>query len=277
MEKEIGSSEIHSSEMHFPENDSSSLSFPYICGVSAGACSALGYVSRQPERMKKCMIHENKKDSYFRVGNILRLKSLLDMDTLFDRYPNELIPFDYDTYFSSKVKCEIVVTNCITGKAEYLTENSDRKRLMDLCRASSSLPLMASMVYIDGVPYMDGGLSDSIPVVHALNKGYKKLVIVLTRNKGYKKETSLSQFRACLVQYRRYPELIKAIYHRADVYNRTVDLIERLERAGRVFVIRPQTGLIGRMEQDYRKLTDFYLHGYDLMREKEAELKDFLR
>ena len=118
------------------------------------------------------MIHREKEYSYYQgVRKFLKDKSLLNMDMIFDRYPNEIYPFDYDTFFASNMKCEIVTTNCVTGKAEYMEEHSDRERLMRLCRASSSMPLVSPMVNIDGVPYLDGGVADSVPIRHALKSG----------------------------------------------------------------------------------------------------------
>ena len=101
-------------------------------------------------------------------------KSLLDMDLIFERDPKELHPFDFDTYFASDMTCEIVVTNCESGQAEYYSEKEDGDRLMQLCRASSSMPLVTPMVEIDGVPYLDGGIADSIPLIHSMRSGYRK-------------------------------------------------------------------------------------------------------
>ena len=88
----------------------------------------------------------------------MKEKALMDMDMLFDKFPNEIYPFDFETYFASEMECELVVTmNCITGAAEYLSEDKDPERLMKICRASSSMPLAASIANVDGIPYMDGG------------------------------------------------------------------------------------------------------------------------
>ena len=140
------------------------VEFPYVVGVSAGACNAMDYVSGQVGRTRRCMIVENKEYSYISLKNILDKKSLFDMDMIFDRYPNEIFPFDFDEYFKSDIECEMVVTNCLTGEAEYLSEKQDRRRLMDICRASSSIPGMSPMVTIDGQLYLDGGAADSIPL-----------------------------------------------------------------------------------------------------------------
>ena len=142
-----------------------------VIGVSAGACNAIDYVSRQIGRTKKCMIHKEKEyDFYLGLRKMVKEKSMMDMDLIFDRYPKELIPFDFDTYFQSEMKCDQVVTNCETGKAEYLDERKEKERLLKICRASSSMPLAAPIVRIDGVPYLDGGLSDSVPIERADRK-----------------------------------------------------------------------------------------------------------
>lgn len=147
----------------------------HVIGVSAGSCNAVDYVSKQIGRTRDCMIHKEKEYSYYYgFRKFIREKSILDMDMVFDKYPNEIFPFDYDTYFASGIECEIVTTNCETGKAEYMTEDHDRERLMKLCRASSSMPLISPMVNIDGVPYLDGGLADSVPVGRALKKEMRR-------------------------------------------------------------------------------------------------------
>ena len=165
-----------------------STEFSYVTGVSAGACNAVDFVSKQRGRTRQCMILEDKEYSYISMGNMIKNRSLFDMDMLFDRYPNEIFPFDFDTYFQSNTECELVVTNCNTGEAEYLSEKEDRQKLMNICRASSSLPVVSPIVELDGEMYLDGGIADSIPVIHAMKKGFRKNVVILTRNYGYRKE-----------------------------------------------------------------------------------------
>lgn len=251
--------------------------FPYVAGVSAVACNATGYVSRQPGRMKKCTIITEKKNRYVTVKNTVKTHTLLDMDMIFQKYPDEIFPFDYDAYFQSDMQCEMVVTNCITGRAEYLGEDSSKKRLMEICRASSSMPLVTGMVMVDGVPCLDGGIADSIPVIHALKTGHNRLVIVLTRNKGYRKKESGKADRLYQMAYgKRYPKLVKALQNRARVYNKTMDYIDRWEKEEKVFVIRPEIKPVARLERDTGRLEEFYQHGYDLMEEEFQRMKWFL-
>lgn len=249
-----------------------------VIGVSAGACNAIDYVSRQIGRTKKCMIHKEKEyDFYLGLRKMVKEKSMMDMDLIFDRYPKELIPFDFDTYFQSEMKCDQVVTNCETGKAEYLDERKEKERLLKICRASSSMPLAAPIVRIDGVPYLDGGLADSVPIERALKKGRKKIIVILTRNEGYrKKKPSLGETRIYRAAYKKYPNLVRTILRRPYVYNKQMEQIEQLERKGEIFVLRPKIKTIGRMEKNYDRLTSFYEHGYLQMKEEYERLLEYL-
>ena len=254
------------------------LYISHVIGVSAGSCNAVDYVSRQPGRTRDCMILTDKKDDYVHgFRKAIKEKSLMNMDMIFDTYPNETFPFDFETYFQSEIKCEIVATNCLTGKAEYLDERQDRARLMKLCRASCSMPLLTPIVRVDGVPYLDGGLADSVPIQRALTYGNRKIVVILTRNPGYrKKRVSKGMARVYREAYRSYPDLLRAIMTRSLYYTRTMEQIERLEEEGRIFVLRPQVKTVSRLERNAEILTGFYEHGYHLMGREYDRLTEYL-
>lgn len=250
----------------------------YVIGVSAGSCNAVGYVSKQPGRTRDCMIQKDKEYSYYYgFRKFIKEKSLMDMDMVFDRYPNEIYPFDYDTYFASDIECEIVTTNCVTGRAEYMTEDSDKQRLMKICRASCSMPLICPMVNVDGIPYLDGGLADSIPIERAMEIGNGKSIVILTRNPGYRKKMpSRATVQLYRRAYKKYPNLIRSIVNRSIVYNRTMKLLEQQEAEGKIFVLRPLIPTVSRLEKNYDALMHFYEHGYRLMRKQYDELMRFL-
>lgn len=240
------------------------LKVPYVIGVSAGACNAVDYVSDQIGRTKKCMIDAQKDYSYITMKNFLRTGYLFDMDMVFDRFPNELVPFDFDTYFNSDTRCVMTTTNCLTGRPVYIEEKQNRTRMMAACRASSSLPFVSPIVKVDGIPMLDGGLSDSIPVKRAMIDGFKDNIVILTKVKGYRKpETSEKTYKMAEMIYGRYPHLVNALKNRNQAYNKTLDYIEKLEDRGRIFVIRPQFDGAGRVERDMDKLNIFYRHGYE--------------
>lgn len=252
--------------------------FSDVIGVSMGACNALGYVAGQRERTKNCIIIHNREDDYVNGPiRMLRKKSLMDMDMIFNEFPYKIHPFDFAAYFQSPMNCEIVATNCLTGAAEYLSEKQDEHRLMQITRASSSLPLLSQMTPVDETPYLDGGLADSLPLKRAMAIGNKKIVLVLTRNYGYRKEpTKKGLNRMYRKMYKEYPALLKTLQWRNEHYNQALTKIEQLELAGQIFVIRPQVHPVSRLEPNNEKLERFYQHGYEQMRERYDELQEFL-
>ena len=251
---------------------------PHVIGVSAGSCNAVDYVSKQPGRTRDCMIPTDKSGSYYYgFRKFVKERSLMNMDLIFDIFPNQIYPFDYETYFQSEIECELVATNCLTGKAEYFKEKSEKERLMKICRASSSMPLVTPIVKIDDVPYLDGGLADSVPLKHAMELGNDKVVVILTRNAGYrKKKISSGLAEVYRRAYRSYPNLVKAILTRSFYYNRTMNHLETLERQGKIFVLRPLVKPVARMERNTETLTAFYDHGYQLMEQEYGRLMEYL-
>lgn len=254
------------------------LYMSHVIGVSAGACNAVDYVSKQPGRTRDCMIPTDKSGNYYYgFRKFMKEKSLMNMDLIFDVFPNQLIPFDYDTYFQSETECEIVATNCLTGKAEYFQEKNSKEKLMKICRASSSMPLVTPIVNIDDVPYLDGGLADSVPLNRALHMGNEKVVILLTRNAGYRKKTvSKGMAEVYRRAYQSYPKLVKSILTRSFYYNKTMNQLESLERAGKIFVLRPLVKPVARLERNKDTLTAFYNHGYELMGQEYDRLMGYL-
>ena len=253
------------------------LEVPYVIGVSAGACNAVDYVSGQILRTKECMLDAQLDYELYGVKTMVKTKYFMNMDLIFDQFPNHDYPFDFKAYVKSPTRCLLTVTNCLTGRAEFIEEYKDRERMMAACRASSSLPFASPMVEVDGVPMMDGGIADSVPIKKAIADGFDHNIVILTRRKGYyKKEGNSSTVRLAKLYYHRYPNLAKALMQRGHVYNREMDLIDRLEKQGKVFVIRPEMPCVSRTERDLEKLEDFYWHGYEEAEKNYAKLKEWI-
>ena len=254
------------------------LYFSDVIGVSAGSCNAVDYVSRQPGRTRDCMIPTDKEGKYYYgIRDFVKEKSLMNMDLIFDKYPKELLPFDFETYFNSEINCQIVTTNCLTGKAEYMTEDSDNDRLMKLCRASSSMPLLTPIVNIDNVPYLDGGLADSVPIRRAQQMENEKIVVILTKNQGYRKSVlSPTMQRVYKTAYKSYPNLIRTIFRRSFEYNKTMNYLDQLEKRGEIFILRPQVKPVSRLERNKETLHAFYEHGYKYTERKFDDLMEYL-
>lgn len=239
------------------------IDFPFTVAVSAGACNGLSYMSKQRGRARRSNIDLYDEYRYVSLKYLFTQRNIMDFKLLFETFPQEICPYDYDAFFARKEKFIMVTTNCLTGEPCYLEEKTSPDRVIDIVKASSSLPFAAPMVQIDGTPMLDGGISDSIPVQYAINQGYKKHVIILTRNKGYRKQEKKNPFVKFF--YKKYPKLQEAINQRAATYNKTLDLIEELEARGEALVIRPEKPLqVSRIEKDINKLIELYNEGYEL-------------
>lgn len=239
------------------------IRFPYTVGVSAGASNGISYISGQRGRSRFSNIDLLKHYNYIGWRHFLRGRGYIDLDYIFYVYPERYYPFDYDAFFKAPERFEMVVSNCLTGQAEYLEEKRDRDRLLSVCKASCTLPVLCPITYVDGVPMVDGGVCDAIPVRHALEQGCDRLVLVLTRNKGYRKADK--DFYLPGFIYHQYPALREQLRTRYRRYNETLDFIEQLEREGKAIVIRPEKPLrVGRTGHDPQALADLYDEGYAL-------------
>jgi len=200
---------------------------------------------------------------------------VIDMDFLFKTFPDEYYPFDFDVYRESGARFVMVASDAETGKAAYLEEYDDMERFVAAARASCSLPIMCPMGIVDGRPMVDGGVTDSIPFERALEDGCEKIVVVLTKEKGYRKEAGTIYLPSII--YRQYPELREALRTRNDAYNAQLDLLEKLEAEGRALVIRPEDGCgVGRTTDDVELLDKLYDHGYRLSHDNLNIIKEFI-
>ena len=251
------------------------LYFDDCYGVSAGACHISSYVSKQIGRSIKVTLDYINDKRYCSVNSLIKTGDMFGVEMLYDLIPNKLELYDYDTFNKFKGNFYSVVTNCKTGKAEYI-KIKDMKKDIIAVRASSSLPLLSRIVEINGKEYLDGGITDSIPIKKSIKDGHKKNVVILTRDKTYRK--SKPKFLSLLkFKYKKYPNLVKAIENRYKIYNETLDFIEEEKAKNKVFIIQPKLPVkISRIEKDKDKLKELYDQGYEDAKELYEDLMKFL-
>ena len=251
------------------------IKFPYICGVSMGACVGMNVVTGQQGRARKTIMHEGS-ESYYGKDSLLSTGSLIDLDKTFGEYPYKQYPFEFKKYFASDVENECVATDMATGEAVYLSEKKSEKRLLDITRASASLPFVTKPTEVDGKMYADGGIADPVPVKRAFLKGCKKCIVVLNRPYDSPVKSNRQMTAAASVVYKNYPEFVEAYGKRAAVKASRLQLLKLLEDAGMVYVIRPTVQEIGRFESDKSRLMNYYMNGYELAERKYEEIIRFL-
>ena len=252
------------------------ISFPYVVGVSSGAANAVNYIAGQKERTKKVIMQENS-DHYFGLGQMKKSGKLLDLDKVLYEYSYTTIPFDFNSYFNKDTQNEFVVANCENATAEYLSDNGTEEGLLKLLKATCSVPMMCNPVNIDGKDYMDGSTLIIVPFERALSK-CDRAVVILTRHEG-ESPTDYSRMKSLfnICYHNKYPELIEKMAIRRQVYEEEIRKLAQYEKEGKVFILSPKIDSIKHFENSADKILSYYNHGYELAKENEEGLREFLK
>lgn len=237
------------------------LEFPYIIGVSAGISNAASFVSAQQGRNREIFTRFAGDSRYFSWFNLLLQGNPFGLNFIYSEIPVTHVPFDFDTFQKAPGRFVTGVTQCRTGQAVYFDKND--APILDALRASASLPVIGRMAFIQGEPYLDGGIADPIPIRKALADGATRPIVILTRNRGFRKPYP-TYFQRMLTRFRyfRFPALARAILAQPTLYNQTLDFLDQEEAAGRIFIIRPSTPLnVDRYSQCLDALEQLYQTG----------------
>lgn len=235
------------------------LGFDGVIGVSAGAIHACSYLSGQKGRSIRYYRKYVSDPRFMSLRSWLRTGDIVGADFCYHELPDKLDIYDHEAFLQNRTPYYAVCTDVETGKPEYV-RLTDMRGQIEYLRASASLPYFSRIVALDGRKYLDGGCSDSIPVEAFRRMGYQRNVVVLTRDRSYRKSPEMTAL-AKLV-YRKYPAFIRALEERHTMYNTQVALVEKLEQEGALFVIRPDSPLeIGRLESNPEKVQQVYDRG----------------
>ncbi len=248
----------------------------YLIGSSAGIANGISYVSGQRGRNLEIGLKYLPDKRYMGFRHLLNPKnrSLYNLKFVFDEIPNIHVPFDYDAYDNSGCETIAALTNIETGKCEYHRVTSEDKT-WQIPIASCALPLMFQPVEINGKKYMDGGITDSIPVDKAIKDGCDKIIVVTTRERSYIKEDEPA-LKISSFLYRKYPEFAKAVENRTKTYNDTHNRVLELEKAGRIIHIAPEvdTSMWKRTEKSNEAIQAMYDEGYNTAMKKKDKIKE---
>ena len=251
------------------------IEFSSCYGVSAGACHLCSFLSKQRGRAYDISVDYLDDPNYCSVSSLLRTGDLFGVKMCYDDIPNRLNPYDYKAFDSYRGRAFAVVTNIVTGQPEYLRLRDMHKDIAAV-RASASLPLVSRKVEIGGKLYLDGGLSDSVPILRSILDGNRKNVVVLTKEVGYRREPS-KHLELIRIRYAKYPKIYELMKNRHVAYNQMLDYLAAQEENGQAFVIRPQKKSgVGRVEKDKEKLRLLYEEGYREAGENYGRLMAYL-
>ena len=254
------------------------LYYPYVIGVSIGACNGSNYVARQPERNRVVNTRYVRDPRFLSYRRLFAGGGLFGMDFVFGTIPLQLVPFDFERFFTSDQRHITTVTDCATGEPRYYEKDHlGRRDFLRILQAGCSLPLLQKPVRFDKCVLMDGGIADPIPLRKSMADGNTRHVLILTQPRGYRKQAS-PLTRLINLRYAHFPGLSRAFADRHRRYNETMQCIDDLERKRMVFTIRPATSLsVSRAERNKDKLYAIYDQGYNDATAHHAALTTYLK
>lgn len=249
------------------------ISTDAIFGVSAGALFGINFKSKQIGRAIRYNIKYAHEKNYMGLYSLITTGNIMNKEFCFNKLVNELDKFDFETFNNSPIDFYAVVTNVETGNAEYI-KITDAKEGLEALRASGSMPFVSKCVELEGAKYLDGAISDPIPLQKALDEGYGKIIVVLTRPENYRKHRNSMPYN---LYYRKYPNFIKTANKQHEIYNKTLDLIKQYENEEKIIVLRPSQDLkIARVEKNIKKLNAIYQLGIEDCTSNLDKIKKYL-
>lgn len=252
------------------------IEFDAAIGVSAGAAFGCNFKSKQIGRVIRYNKRFAKDPRFCSIRSLIKTGDLFGAQFCYHTVPDTLDIFDTEAYLNNPMDFYVVCTDVVTGEAVYINSDEAGDNSLEFFRASASMPLVSRPVEINGKKYLDGGISDSVPLKYFESIGYDRNVVILTQPENYIKKPSIS---AKLMNrfLKEYPMIAKTMENRHNVYNETLDYIRKKEASGDVFVIRPEAPLqIGRVDHDPKKMQAVYDHGRTVAEKAVENIKDFL-
>lgn len=242
-------------------------------GVSAGALTGMNYVAGQIGRSARVNLGFRHDSRYIGRKALKSSGGVFGFNFLIDEY-EEMDPFDQKAFDNPNKRFIAAATSCETGQQRYF-EKGICADIMQAARASSAMQFLTKMVDVEGEKCLDGGVSRRVPIQFALDENFEKIVVVRTRNREYRKKNKQQKAQARI--YRKFPEFAEALKNSDIEYNRECDLLDELERQGRIFQIAPsQKVKVSRLEGNMEKLGDLYYQGYNDAIELLGKLKAYL-
>lgn len=247
-----------------------------VIGVSAGAIHGCSYAAKQKGRSIRYNLKYNNDYRFMSFKSLIKTGNMVDTEFAYHELPDTLDPFDHEAFEKSETKFYATCTNLETGKPEYVFCPNLRNDYIDYLRASASMPLVSQIVEMNGKKYLDGGIADSIPIKAAINMGFEKNIVVLTRPSGYRKH-KFSMLWLAKIVYRKFPNFIKALKVRHEDYNQTLDYIKELEDNKQILVIRPSKLIkISRIETNPEIIKQMYELGRSDGLNMLAKVREFI-
>jgi len=252
------------------------IRFDGLIGVSAGAAFGCNYKSHQSGRVLRYNLRFSDDPRYMGFRTFCRTGELIAGEFAYHIVPTQLDVFDTETFAADPMEFHLVCTDANTGEPYYKRLDKVDYEALEWIRATASMPIVSRTVKLEGREFLDGGISDSIPLKHFQEIGYERNVVVLTQPEGFtKKRTKLMPLFHLFM--RKYPKIIEAMSRRHLMYNEELAYLRQQELQGNTIVLYPQDTLpIGRTEQTPSKQKLVYEMGRKAATERIREIAAFV-
>ncbi len=253
------------------------LNLSAVIGVSAGALGGVNYTAGQIGRSARINLTYRHDSRYVGLRAFLKSRSILDVSFLTEDR-GVLEPLDEKRFMDPKRRFVAVATDCLSGKTAYFEKGNcaDIGEILLAVRASATMPYISPPVYINGRPYFDGGCSCKIPYQWAMDNGYRKIVVIRTREASFRRQDS-GRRGAEKIYRRKYPLLTEVLSRETEIYNRQLEETTKLDREGRMLVFCPsEEREIDLVEKDMEKLGSLYCLGRSDCLASLEKLRDYL-
>lgn len=255
------------------------ITFDYVNGVSAGCACAASFLAGQRERNRRFYSIHSMSKKYAGIENLIKTGSFFGLDYIYSTLTNEdgADPLDFDAMEANPAEFEVVATDAETGHAVYFDKKDMRKNDYAEIKASCSLPVMSRPQLVGGREYFDGGVSDSLPIQRAWEKGVRRAVVIFSKPEGFIKQPEGHRVIYTLA-LRKYPAIIYRLNHRHEFYNRQITKIRQMRDEGKVLTFSPRADIeVSTYKVDQDVMEELYENGREDAGRRVDELKEFLR
>lgn len=254
------------------------VSFDYVLGVSAGSANAVSYVAKQKGRNTRFYMDYLDDPKFFGINSFIKTGNIFGLEYIYKELSNSdgKDPLDYDAIMNSPTELVIVATNALNGESVYFKKEDLIRDNYVHIMASCSLPAFCKPVFIDNIPYYDGGVSDAIPFKKAFEDGCDKLVVILSKPRNYSRRPTKGK-RLYSKICKEYPYVVQELDDRHEIYNKQFDELFELEKEGKVMIFTPDDRLkISTFSIDKETEETLFTNGLDDYRLRKDELDHFL-
>lgn len=241
-----------------------SIRFDLGIGISAGSANLASYAAEQRGRNYKFYTEYAFRWRYMSIRNFIAKGSFIDMDYVYGtlcRADGEC-PLDYPALRDNPMDFHVVAANALTGETKYFDKNDIQQDNYDIFKASSSIPFVNKPYTIQGIPYYDGALGDTIPIEKAFQLGCDRVVVLLTKPANVLRSSGKDEKLAAGIR-KKYPLAAERIRQRAQRYNDGVTLAKEYAKQGKALIVAPDnTCGVDTLKKDKAALQKLYEKGY---------------